>query len=208
VHHILDKLQEHDLYLKPEKCKFEKDEIEYLGVIVGKGCLQMHPGKLQGIADWSPPKTPMEVRSFLGLTGYYQYFVPNYSWIARPLLDLTKKTTPWHWGEPQMRAFEELKMRMCGSPVLAQPDFNKQFVLHVDASAYGMGAILLQEGNHTTNTLTKQHKPILHPIAYYLATFTPTERNYDIYRRKLLGIMKALKHWRPYLGWTKVPFII
>ena len=97
---------------------------------------------------------------------------------------------------------------MCGSPVLAQLDFNKKFVLHVDASAYGMGTILSQEGNHTTDTLAKWHKPILHPIAYYLATFTPTERNYNIYRRELLGVMKALKHWRPYLGWTKVPFII
>jgi hypothetical protein len=79
VHCILDKLREHDLYLKPEKCKFKKDEIKYLGVIVGKGHLQMHPGKLQEMADWSPPKTLMEVRSFLGFTSYYRYFVPNYS---------------------------------------------------------------------------------------------------------------------------------
>ena len=91
---MLDKLEEHDLYLKPEKCQFEKDEIEYLGVIVGKGHLQMSPKKLQGIADWSPPKSPTEVQSFLGFTGYYRYFVPNYSKIAQPLLDLIKKTTP------------------------------------------------------------------------------------------------------------------
>jgi hypothetical protein len=80
-----------------------------------------------------------------------------------------------------MRAFEELKTRMCESPVLAQPDFDKQFILHMDASAYGMGAILSQEGNHTTTTLARWHKPILHPIAYYSATFTSTERNYNIY---------------------------
>ena len=91
---MLDKLEEHDLYLKPEKCQFEKDEIEYLGVIVGKGHLQMSPKKLQGIADLSPPKSPTEVQSFLGFTGYYRYFVPNYSKITQPLLDLIKKTTP------------------------------------------------------------------------------------------------------------------
>ena len=79
---MLDKLKEHDLYLKPEKCQFERDEIEYLRVIVGKGHLQMSPKKLQGIADWSPPKNATEVCSFLGFTGYYRYFVPNYSKIT------------------------------------------------------------------------------------------------------------------------------
>ena len=82
VHQMLDKLEEHDLYLKPEKCQFKKDKIEYLRVIVGKGHLQMSPKKLQGIADWSPPKNPTEVCSFLGFTRYYRYFVPNYSKIA------------------------------------------------------------------------------------------------------------------------------
>ena len=113
-----------------------------------------------------------------------------------------------HWGEAQHKAFEELKMWMCGSPVLIQPNVDKQFTLHVDASAYGMGAILLQEGNHTTKTLAQWHKPVLHPVAYYSATFTPTEWNYNIYERELLAIMKALTHWRHYLGWTKTPFII
>ena len=82
IHQMLDKLKEHNLYLKPKKCQFEKDEIEYLRVIIGKGCLQMSPKKLQGITDWSPPKNPTEVQSFLGFTGYYRYFVPNYSKIA------------------------------------------------------------------------------------------------------------------------------
>ena len=109
VHQMLDKLEEHDLYLKPEKCQFKKDKIKYLGVIIGKGHLQMSLKKLQGITDWSPPKNPTEVHSFLGFTGYYRYFVPNYSKIAQPLLDLTKKTTPWHWGESQHKVFEELK---------------------------------------------------------------------------------------------------
>ena len=109
VHRVLMKLEENDLYLKPEKCKFEQEEIEYLGVIIGKNHLQMSPKQLQGIADWPIPKMPTNVWWFLGFTGYYHYFIPNYSAITRPLLDLTKKTTPWHWGEQQFKAFEELR---------------------------------------------------------------------------------------------------
>ena len=178
VHRVLTKLEENDLYLKPEKCEFEKEEIKYLGVIVGKNHLKMSLKKLQGIADWPVPKTPTDVWWFLGFTGYYHYFIPNYSSIARPLLDLIKKTTPWHWGEWQFKAFEELKTRMCSSPVLTQPNFDKWFILQVDASAYGVGAILSQEGDPTTLTpsLKQQIKPALHPVAYYSATKQPPNR--------------------------------
>jgi hypothetical protein len=85
----------------------------------------MDPKKLKGIADYQPPTNPTKVCKFLGFTGYYQYFILNYSKIAQPLLDLTKKTTPWHWGDAQFKAFEELKMRMCQNLILVQPDFNK-----------------------------------------------------------------------------------
>jgi hypothetical protein len=199
---------EHDVYLKPKKCNFEKEEVNYLGIIVGGSKVQMNPKKLKGVADYQPPTTPMEVWKFLGFTGYYQYFILNYSKIAQPLLDLTKKTTPWPWGKSQSKAFEELKMQMCQNPILVQLDFNKHFYLQVDASAYGVGAILLQEGDPITPTLECRKTAILHPIAYYLATFTPTKQNYDIYERELLAIMKALVHWQAYLGWTKEPFVI
>ena len=101
-----------------------------------------------------------------------------------------------------MKVFEELKSRMCCSPVLMQPNYSKRFYLQTDASAYGVGAVLSQEGearpSQSPNRQT--HKPKLHPITYYSATFTPTERNYDIYERELLAMMKALAHWRPYLS--------
>jgi hypothetical protein len=123
---------------------------------------------------------------------------------------------------------------MCSKPVLQQPNFKKRFYVQTDASAYGVGAILSQEGgsdpdpesnteNNTENdtdsnnntdtdsdsdTKTKTRKLKLHPVAYYSATFTPTERNYDIYERELLAIIKALEHWRHYLVWTKKPFKI
>ena len=94
---------------------------------------------------------------------------------------------------------------MCNKPVLRQPDFTKRFFVHSDASAYGVGAILSQEGEPSTSNPSK---PRLHPVAYYSATFTPTERNYDIYKRELLAILKAITHWRPYLIYTKEPFTI
>jgi hypothetical protein len=105
---------------------------------------------------------------------------------------------------------------MCSKPVLQQPNFNKKFYVQTDASTHGVGAILLQEGGSDpdtkletdTNIKSKTRKPKLHPIAYYSATFTPTERNYDIYERELLAIIKALAHWRHYLVWTKEPFKI
>ena len=207
VHQVLTKLEENNLYLKPKKCEFEKEEAEYLGVIVGKNHLKMSPKKLQGVANWPVPKMPTDIWRFLAFMGYNWYFIPNYSAIARSLLDLTKKTTLWHWGEWQLKAFEELKSRMCFKLVLTQPNFDKWFVLQVDASAYGVGAILSQEGG-TTPTLAWCLKPTLHPVAYYSATFTATKRNYNIYKQELLAIMKALAHWRPYLGWTKLPFVI
>ncbi len=202
---MLNKLEQNDLYLKPEKCDFEQPQIDYLGVIVSNGKLQMDPKKLKGVADWPKPNTPTDIQKFLGFTGYYRYFIQGYSKIARPLLDLTKKAVIWNWGEPQQHAFEELKTRMCSCPVLTQLDFNKQFFLQTDASAYGVGAILSQEGDHHA---TASQKPKLHPITYYSTTFTPTEQNYNIYERELLAIMKALTHWRHYLGWMKHPFII
>jgi hypothetical protein len=152
----------------------------------------------------------MDVHTFLGFTGYYQYFIQGYSHVVWPLLDLTKKTMPWHWGPDQEMAFVTLKRLVCSALVLTQLDFDWKFYLQTDASRYGMGAILSQEGGPKTftTTLVQWHKLVLHPIAYYSVTFTPTEHNYDVYDRECLAIMKALTHWRQYLRWTKVPFTI
>jgi hypothetical protein len=185
-----------------------KREIEYLEVIVGNGVLKMNLKKLESVKNWAVPNNPTEIWKFLGFTGYYRYFVPNYLQIAWPLLHLTKKMTPWEWTNVQQLAFNLLKALMCEAPVLIQPNFEKKFFLQVNASAYSMGAILSQEGETTTPSLEKRQKPALHPIAFYSATFTPTEWNYNIYNRELLAMMKALYHWQPYLAWTKEPFTI
>ena len=103
----------------------------------------MDPIKIKGITEWPHPRNSTDIWSFLGFTGFYQYFIPNYSCIVRPLLDLTKRAMPWVWTEVQTKAFETLKTLMCSKPVLTQPQYDKPFVVHTDASAYGVGTILL-----------------------------------------------------------------
>jgi RNase H-like domain found in reverse transcriptase/Reverse transcriptase (RNA-dependent DNA polymerase)/Chromo (CHRromatin Organisation MOdifier) domain len=200
---VLAKLLKHNLFLKPEKCTFEQPSIEFLGVRVSEGTVHMDDVKVEKVRKWLPPSNVTEVQKFLGFTGYYRYFIKDYSKIAKPLLLLTHNTTPWHWNDEQQQAFEKLRDLMCQQPVLKQPDFTKPFAVFTDASAYGVGAILSQEGGPNAQNRTKHH-----PIAYYSATFTETERNYNVYDRELLAIMKAITHWRPYLIWTKEPFKI
>jgi hypothetical protein len=96
VHWVLDKLKQHNLYLKPEKCLFEKDKVEFLGVVLKGGTIQMDTTKIKGVADWPQPRNVRDVRAFLGFTEFYQYFISNYSKITRPLIDLTKRATPFH----------------------------------------------------------------------------------------------------------------
>jgi RNase H-like domain found in reverse transcriptase/Reverse transcriptase (RNA-dependent DNA polymerase) len=206
VKRILAKLMEHNLFLKPEKCVFEQQSIEFLGVWITQGEVQMDDTKVEKVRNWRPLTNITEVRKFLDFTGYYCYFIKDYSKIARPLLQLTHLTSTWHWDKDEQTAFETLRQAMINKPVLRQPDFIKPFFLLTDALAYGMGAILSQEGGSMTPN--PDQKPKLHPVAYYSATFTQTERNYDIYERELLAIIKAISHWRPYLIWTKEPFTI
>ncbi len=92
---------------------------------------------------------------------------------------------------------------MVSKPVLQQPDFDKTFYLQTDASKYGVGAVLSQDGG--TKGVTPQKR---HPVAYYSATFSPTEQNYDAHDLEFLGVLKSIEHWRPYLIWTKEPFVI
>ena len=104
-------LQDHDLFLQPEKCSFEQNEIEFLGIKVNYGQVRMDKHKVQKAQDWPVPTSVTEVQQFLGFTGFYCYFIQGYSSIARLLLKLTQKTTPWHWGNDQQEAFDGLKMQ-------------------------------------------------------------------------------------------------
>jgi Reverse transcriptase (RNA-dependent DNA polymerase)/RNase H-like domain found in reverse transcriptase len=142
VEQILAKLMEHNLFLKLEKCSFKQPSIEFLGVRIMQGQVQMDDTKVDKVRHWKPPTNVMEVCKFLGFTGYYRYFIKDYSKITCPLLQLTHLMTPWTWGEGEKTAFEILQKAMIDKPVLRQPDFTKPFFLLTDASAYGVGAIL------------------------------------------------------------------
>jgi Reverse transcriptase (RNA-dependent DNA polymerase) len=118
IKRILAKLMEHNLFLKPEKCTFEQPSIKFLGVWITQGEVQMDDTKVEKVCNWRPPTNVTEVRKFLGFTGYYRYFIRDYSKIAQPLLQLTHLTSTWHWDEDEQTAFETLCQAMINKPVL------------------------------------------------------------------------------------------
>ncbi|RXW20770.1 hypothetical protein EST38_g5090 [Candolleomyces aberdarensis] len=195
---ILKKLKKHDLFLKPEKCAFARQKIDYLGFIIEEGKISMDPVKLAGLRDWPEPKTVKQVRSFLGFGNFYRKFIQNYSRIAKPLNNLLKKDVPFKWTEDAQLAFDELKRRFTKEPVLMMPDPNRPFQVESDASLYASGAVLTQMDANGKR----------HPVFFLSQTFTQTEQNYQIYDRELLGIMRALREWRHYLQGSPHPIMI
>jgi hypothetical protein len=145
----------------------------------------MDLAKIKGIANWPTPKTVKQVRSFLGFCNFYWPFIYHFSHIAQPLNELTRKEIPWTWEEHHQKAFEELRNRVTSERVLAQPQLDQQFEVEVDASGFAFGAVLSQK---------KESKK--HPIAFYSATATEAEQNYDIYDLELLAIIKACRMLR------------
>jgi hypothetical protein len=192
VHQFLEKLAAHNLYLKPEKCRFHQREVEYLGVIIGQGDVKMDPVKVEGIANWPTPANVRDVRSFLGFCNFYHTFIPHFSHKARPLNDLTKKTHQWSWGEQEEQAFQALKDACTSYPVLCTPDWTKQFVLEKDASKFALGAVIMQK-----------YEDGLHPIAFHSRSLLPAEKNYDTHDKELDGVVFGFKCARPFfLGAT------
>jgi hypothetical protein len=118
VKRILAELMEHNLFLKPEKCAFEQPSIKFLGVRITQGEVQMDNTKVEKVRNWRPPMNVTEVHKFLGFTGYYCYFIKDYSKIAHPLLQLTHLTSTWHWNKDEQTAFESLHQAMISKPVL------------------------------------------------------------------------------------------
>ena len=134
VNNVLKKLLANNLYLNPKKCQFHVKEVEFLEVIVGKGEVKMDPIKVKTIEDWPTPTDLHSLRSFLGFSNYYKDFIEDYSKLTQPLHDLTKKGTPWHWGDSHCAAFEALKEKFTSYPVLRNLDPNKCYILNTDAS--------------------------------------------------------------------------
>lgn len=141
---VLKRLRDHDLYAKPEKCVFEAESIEFLGLIISHNALRMDPVKVAGVVQWPTPRHVKDVQSFLGFGNFYRRFIEGFSKLARPLFDLTKKDQPWVWSPECQTAFEALKDAFTSSPVLIMPDAEKPYCVEVDASDYATGGILSQ----------------------------------------------------------------
>ena len=186
---MLTRLEEHDLYLKPEKCTFEAPEVEYLGLIIGYGRIRMDPIKVAGVDGWKPPKNLTELQGFMGFINFYRRFTKGFSKIAKPLNKLTKKGVIWEWTPKRQQVFETLKRLICSEPVLLMPMLENPFEMEVDASSFAIGATLSQQ-----DELQRWH-----PVAYFSETLSEAERNYDIYDQELLAIVKSLRHWQTYL---------
>ncbi|GJY96141.1 reverse transcriptase domain-containing protein [Tanacetum coccineum] len=143
---ILDLLKKEKLYAKFSKCEFWLKEVQFLGHVVNRDGIHVDPSKVESVKNWKTPESPMEIRSFLGLAGYYQRFIKNFSKIAKPLTQLTQKNKAYVWGEEQEEAFRVLKEKLCNAPVLALPDGPNDFVVYCDASNQGFGCVLMQRG--------------------------------------------------------------
>ena len=195
---VLERMKEEDLHLKLAKCAFDQMEVEYLGLVIRNGEILMDPTKLKAVEQWEPPKLVKAVRSFIGFCNFYRKFIPHFSAIVQPLIDLTKKGVPFYWKKEQDEAFVKLKEMFLSTPVIKMPDMTKPFFIMTDASLTASGGILMQKDSNGD----------LHPCAYHSATFAPAERNYDIYDRELLTIIQALKEWHHYLTGTKHPVTV
>jgi hypothetical protein len=186
---VLQRLQDNNLFLKPEKCSFYQTRIEYLGLVISHNSIEMDEGKLSAIKDWPIPRRLKDVQSFLGFGNFYQRFIARFSEIAQPLYALTKKGTTWNWDNACQQAFDKLKQAFITAPVLVMPNTTQPFRVETDASGYAMGAVLSQQDEEGK----------WHPCAFLSQSMAPAERNYNIYDKELLAIIRALEEWRHYL---------
>ncbi|KAJ9539536.1 hypothetical protein OSB04_032269 [Centaurea solstitialis] len=185
---ILELLKTEKLYAKFSKCEFWIREVHFLGHVVNEKGIHVDPAKVEAIKKWEVPKTPTEIRQFLGLAGYYRRFIANFSKIAQPLTTLTQKDKKFVWGEKQEEAFQTLKHKLCNAPILALPEGTDIFVVYCDASHQGLGCVLMQKDK---------------VIAYASRQLKIHEKNYTTHDLELGAVVFALKIWRHYLYGTK-----
>ncbi|GJY37763.1 putative reverse transcriptase domain-containing protein, partial [Tanacetum coccineum] len=185
---ILDLLKKGKLYAKFSKYEFWLQEVRFLGHVVNCDGIHVDPSKVESVKNWKTPESSTEIRSFLGLAGYYRRFIENFSKIAKPLTLLTQKNKTYVWGDEQDEAFRILKEKLCNAPVLALPDGQDDFVIYYDASKQGFGSMLMQRGK---------------VIAYASRQLKKHEKNYTTHDLELGAVVFALKIWRHYLYGTK-----
>lgn len=198
VRAALQRLKDTGLYAKKSKCELFMHEIEFLGHRVGRDGLRVMPDKVEAVQKWPRPATRSEVRSFLGLAGYYRRFVAGFSRVAAPLHELTKTAegTPFGWSDTAQSAFDALKRALQEAPVLALPDPDRQYVVDTDASDFATGAVLQQDFGRG-----------LQPIAFMSHKMSDAETRYPTHDKEMLAIINMLGEWRTYLQ-GRQPFTI
>ncbi|WVZ89365.1 hypothetical protein U9M48_035783 [Paspalum notatum var. saurae] len=189
---VLTWLREHQLYAKFSKSTFWLREVSFLGHILSEKGVAVDPSKVEDVLNWKQPETVTEIRSFLGLAGYYRRFIKDFSKTAKPMTSLTKKNAKYLWDPKCEEAFTSLKKSLTSAPVLAQPDVTKPFDVYCDASGNGLGCVLMQEGR---------------VIAYASRRLRKHEVNYATHDLELAAVVHALKIWRHYLLATLVTYI-
>lgn len=173
-------------------------ETEWLGVHASHEGFRVDKWKIEAVRDWKEPRNVKEVQSFLGFLNFYRRFIQGFSKIARPLHDLEKKDVPFTWEKKHQEAFDELKRLATSAPVLAHANPDKPYMMETDASDYAYGAVLSQKAEDGKE----------HPIAFLSKSLSPAERNYDIFDKEMLAVVKPLGHWRQYLQSTPEPINI
>jgi len=186
VAEVIKRLEENDLYIKLEKYRWKVREVGFLRVVIGQEGIKMEEEKVKGVLEWPIPKCVKDVQKFLGLVNYYRQFIEGFTSIARPLHDMVKKDKKWNWMEEQEKVFNKLKERFTKELVLAAPDLDKKMRIEVDTSDYATGGVLSMECEDGLWRL----------VAFLSKSLNEMERNYKIYDKKMLAIIRELESWR------------
>ena len=182
---VIQKIQDAGLKLKPAKCQFVREEVEYLGHVLTPSGLKTNSKLVESVVNYPRPQNSKEVKQFLGLSSYYRRFIRKFAAIAQPLTALTRNGVVFEWTEDCQAAFDSLKQSLTTAPVLCYPAFDLPFVLSVK----GIGAILSQV----------QRDGQCHPVAYASRSLTAAERNYDITELETLAVVWSITHYHSYL---------
>jgi hypothetical protein len=181
---VLRRLRAHQLYAKLSKCEFWLEKIAFLGHILTAEGIEVDPSKVEAVSKWKHPSNISEVRSFLGMAGYYRRFIKGFSSIARPMTELLKKDNKFVWTPKCEESIRIIKKKLTTAPVLTLPDIHQSFVIFCDASRQGLGCVLMQNEK---------------VIAYASRLLKPHEQNYSTHDLELAVIVHALKIWRHHL---------
>ncbi|GJR31501.1 putative reverse transcriptase domain-containing protein [Tanacetum coccineum] len=185
---ILELLKKEELYAKFSKCEFWIPKVQFIRHVIDSRGIHMDPTKIESIKDWASPKTPTEIRQFLGLDGYYRRFIEGFSKIAKSMTKLSQKGIKFDWGEKEENTFQLIKQKLCSAPILALPEGSEDFMVYCDASHKGLGAVLMQREK---------------VIAYASRQLKIHEKNYTTHDLELGAVVFALKIWRHYFYGTK-----